>query len=97
MDNKKRIIVGVLLYLIGIALFIVANLEIVSECNIDLEDYQRAILGGISIISIVVAPFVCKTKTLAGTIIKFVIAVVLILGIIVFGLPTNAVPLTMGL
>ena len=81
---KRRIIVGVLLYLIGAALFIISNSSVVSGSPIALEYFERIILCSAAVITLAAAPFVYKTKTLAGTIVQFVIAAALICCIIIF-------------
>lgn len=82
---KKRNIISILLYLLGIVLFVISNLSVVSGSPIHLEYYQRVILCGAAVVSIAIAPFIYKTKNSVGTIIKFLIAIALICGIIAFG------------
>jgi len=81
---KKRNVISILLYLIGSVLFIISNLSVTSHSLIDLEYYQRIILCSVAVGSIAIAPFVYKTQNVVGTIIKFVVAVVLIYCIFAF-------------
>lgn len=81
---KKRNLIGLLLYLLGVILFTISNASVVSGSPIQLEYFQRIILCGVAVCSIATAPFVYKTKTAVGMIIKFAIAAALICGIFVF-------------
>jgi len=81
---KKRNVISILLYLIGSVLFIISNLSVTSHSLIDLEHYQRIILCSVAVGSIAIAPFVYKAQNVVGTIIKFVVAVVLIYCIFAF-------------
>ena len=82
---KKRNVISIILYLLGVVLFIISNSSVVSGSPIHLEHFQRVVLCGIAVGSIGVAPFVYKSETRVGTIIKFVIAAVLICCIFAFG------------
>lgn len=75
---KKRNVISVFLYLLGIILFIISNASVTSHSLIDLEYYQRIILCSVAVGSIAIAPFVYKSKNIVGTIIKFIVAVILI-------------------
>ena len=81
---KKRNVIGILLYLFGIVLFVISNSSTVSGSPIHLQYVQRVIICSIAVISIGMAPFVYKSKTTLGMIIRFVIAVLLIYCIFVF-------------
>ena len=81
---KKRNVIGILLYLFGIVLFVISNSSTVSGSPIHLQYVQRVIICSIAVISIGMAPFVYKSKTLVGMIIRFAIAVLLIYCIFVF-------------
>lgn len=82
---KKRNVISIILYLLGVILFIISNSSVVSGSPIHLEYFQRVILCGIAVGSIGTAPFIYKSKTRVETIIKFVIAVALICCIFAFG------------
>ncbi len=82
---KKRNVISILLYLLGVVLFVISNSSVVSGSPIHLEYFQRILLCGIAVGSIGIAPFIYKSKTRVETIIKFVIAAVLICCIFVFG------------
>lgn len=86
---KKRNVISILLYLLGVILFAISNASAVSGSPIQLEYFQRIILCAIAVGSIGTAPFVYKSKTRVETIIKFIIAVVLICCIFAFGGFTN--------
>lgn len=81
---KKRNVISVFLYLLGIILFTISNASVTSHSLIDLEYYQRIILGSVAVGSIAIAPFVYKSKNVVGTIIKFIVAVVFIYCIFAF-------------
>lgn len=81
---KKRNVIGILLYLFGIVLFVISNSSTVSGSPIHLQYVQRVIICSIAVISIGMAPFVYKSKTTVGMIIRFAIAVLLIYCIFVF-------------
>ena len=81
---KKRNVIGILLYLSGIVLFAISNSSTVSGSPIHLQYVQRVIICSIAVTSIGMAPFVYKSKTLVGMIIRFAIAVLLIYCIFVF-------------
>ena len=82
---KKSKVISVLLYLLGVILFVISNSAVVSGSPIHLEYFQRVLLCGAAVCSIGIAPFIYKSKTKIGTIIKFVITVVLIYCIFAFG------------
>ena len=82
---KKRNVISVLLYLLGVVLFVISNFSAVSGSPIHLEHFLRVILCGIAVGSIGIAPFIYKSKTKVEAIIKFVIAVILICCIFAFG------------
>ena len=81
---KKRNVIGILLYLFGIVLFVISNSSTVSGSPIHLQYVQRVVICSIAVISIGMAPFVYKSKTTVGMIIRFAIAVLLIYCIFVF-------------
>lgn len=82
---KKRNLISILLYLLGVVLFVVSNSSTVSGSLIHLEHFQRILLCGIAVCSIGIAPFVYKSKTRVETTIKFAIAIALICCIFAFG------------
>ena len=86
---KKRNVISILLYLLGVVLFVIANSSIVSGSPIHLEYFQRVILCSVAVCSIGIALFIYKSKTIAETIIKFVITVVLICCIFAFCMFVN--------
>ena len=95
---KKRNVISILLYLLGIILFLISNSSVTSHSLIDLEYYQRIILCSIAVGSIAIAPFVYKSKNVIGTIIKFVVTVVLIYFIFSFkGFEDNRIANTLSL
>lgn len=53
---KKRNLVGIALYLLGVVLFVLSNSSIVSGSPIHLEYFQRVILCGVAVCSIGTAP-----------------------------------------
>ena len=81
---KKRNMISILLYLLGILLFYISNAPVTSHSLIDLEYYQRIIFCSVAVGCIAIAPFVYKSKNAFGTLIKFVVAVVLIYCIFAF-------------
>ena len=81
----KRNVLGVVCYLLGVVLFVVANSAVVSGSPIQLSYFQRVALCGAAVCSVGMAPFLYPSKTRAGTAIKFGIAVVLICCIFAFG------------
>ncbi|OUQ24398.1 hypothetical protein B5E77_13545 [Lachnoclostridium sp. An131] len=81
---KKRNVIGILLYLFGIVLFVISNSSTVSGSPIQLQYVQRVVICSIAVISIGMAPFVYKSKTTVGMIIRFAIAVLLIYCIFIF-------------
>lgn len=82
--RKKRNVIGILLYLFGIVLFVISNSSTVSGSPIQLQYVQRVVICSIAVISIGMAPFVYKSKTTVGMIIRFAIAVLLIYCIFIF-------------
>ena len=81
---KKRNVIGILLYLFGIVLFVISNSSTVSGSPIHLQYVQRVIICSIAVIFIGMAPFVYKSKTTVGILIKFAIAVLLVYCIFAF-------------
>ena len=81
----KRNVIGILLYLLGVVLFVISNYSVVSGSPIHLEYFQRVVLCGVAVCSIGTAPFIYKTKTRFGIVIKFIAAIVLIWCIFGFG------------
>ena len=86
---KKRNGLSILLYLLGIALFVTANSAVVSGSPINLTYVQRVILCSAAVCSIGTAPFMDQSKTRVGMIVKLVLAGVLIWCIFTFGGFTN--------
>lgn len=82
---KKRNVISILLYLLGVVLFVISNSSVVSGSSIHLEYFQRMLLCGISVGFIGIAPFIYKSKTRVETTIKFAIAIALICCIFAFG------------
>lgn len=82
---KKINVISILLYVLGIALFVISNYSVVSGSPIHLEYFQRVVLCGAAVCSIGTASFTYKSKTRVGMVIKFVIAVALIWCIFAFG------------
>ena len=82
---KKRNVISILLYLLGVVLFVFSNSSVASGSPIHLEHFQRVLLCCIAVGSIGTAPFVYKSKARVETIMKFVIAVALICCIFAFG------------
>jgi len=82
---KKRNIIGIVLYLLGVVLFLISNFSVVSGSPIHLEYFHRIILCGVAVCSIGTAPFIYKSKTKVETVVKFVIAIALICCIFAFG------------
>ena len=81
----KRNVLSILLYLLGIALFVISNNSAVSGSPIHLEYFQRVVLCSAAVCSIGTAPFIYKSETRCGTVIKFLAAIVLIWCIFAFG------------
>ncbi len=82
---KKRNAVGILCYLLGTALFVIAQSAVVSGSPVELSYVQRVILCAAAVCSIATAPFLYQSKTKTGTVIRFVIAAALICCIFAFG------------
>ena len=82
---KKENMISILLYLLGITLFIISNYSVVSGSPIHLAYFQRVILCGAAVCSIGTAPLIYKSKTRAGRVIRFIGAAALILCIFAFG------------
>ena len=94
---KKRNVISILLYLLGIILFIISNSSVTNYSLIDLEYYQRILLCSVAVGSIAIAPFVYKAKTVVGIIIKFVITVGLIYCIFAYkGFEDNRIASTLN-
>lgn len=81
----KRNVISILCCLLGVVLFVIANSSVVSGSPISLSYGQRVLLCGTAVCSIGIAPFLYKSKTRAGTVIKFGIAAALICCIFAFG------------
>ena len=86
---KKRNAISVLLYLLGIALFVIANSAVVSGSPIHLTYFQRVILCSAAVCSIGTAPFMYQSKTRVGMVVKLILASALIWCIFAFGGFTN--------
>ena len=86
---KKRNAISVLLYLLGIALFVIANSAVVSGSPIHLTYFQRVILCSAAVCSIGTAPFMYQSKTSVGMVVKLILAGTLIWCIFAFGGFTN--------
>lgn len=82
---KKRNVISILLYLLGVALFMTANSSVVSGSPIHLTYFQRVILCGAAVCSIGTAPFIYRSKARVGMVMKLIIAVTLIWCIFAFG------------
>ena len=82
---KKRNVISILLYLLGVVLFVIANSSIVSGSPIHLEYFHRVVLCGAAVCSIGTAPFIYQSKTKIGMVIKLIVAVALIWCIFAFG------------
>lgn len=82
---KKRNVVSILLYLLGAALFVISNYSVVSGSPVDLDYFQRVVICGAAVCSIGAAPFVYRSKTRVGMVIKFIAAIALIWCIFAFG------------
>ena len=81
----KRKVMGVLCYLLGVVLFVIANSAVVSGSPIQLSYFQRAALCGAAIGSLGAAPFLYPAKAGAGTVIRFAIAAALICCMVALG------------
>ena len=75
---KKRNVISILLYLLGIALFVIANSAVVSGSPIHLTYFQRVILCSAAVCSIGTAPFIYQSKTRVGMVVKLILAGALI-------------------
>jgi len=82
---KRRNAISVLLYLLGVALFVTANFSVVSGSPIHLTYFQRVVLCGAAVCSIGTAPFIFQSKTRVGMVMKLIITVILIWCIFAFG------------
>ena len=82
---KRRNAISVLLYLLGVALFVTANSSVVSGSPIHLTYFQRVVLCGAAVCSIGTAPFIFQSKTRVGLVMKLIITVILIWCIFAFG------------
>ena len=81
---KKRNVISISLYLLGVALFVIANSTVVSGSPIHLTYFQRVILCSSAVCSIRMALFIYQSKTRVGMIMKFIVAVALIWCIFAF-------------
>ena len=86
---KKRNVISILLYLLGIALFVIANSAVVSGSPIHMTYFQRVILCSAAVCSIGTAPFMYQSKTSVGMVVKLILAGALIWCIFAFGGFTN--------
>ena len=82
---KKRNVISIFLYLLGVALFVIANSAVVSGSPIHLTYFQRVVLCSAAVCSIGTAPFIYLSKTRVGMVMKLIIAVTLIWCIFAFG------------
>lgn len=82
---KKNNMISILLYLLGIILFLISNYSVVSGSPIHLDYFHRVVLCGAAVCFIGTAPFIYKSKTRVGMGIKFVVAAALIWCIFAFG------------
>lgn len=82
---KKRNVISILLYLLGVGLFVIANSAVVSGSPIHLTYVQRVILCSAAVCSIGIAPFMDPSKTRIGIAIKLIAAAALIWCIFAFG------------
>ena len=82
---KKRNVISILLYLLGVGLFVIANSAVVSGSPIHLTYFQRVILCSAAVCSIGTAPFIYQTKTKIGIAMKLIVASALIWCIFAFG------------
>ena len=82
---KNRNVISILLYMFGVALFVISNSSVVSGSPIHLTYFQRVILCGTAVCSIGTAPFIYRSKTRVGMVMKLIIAVTLIWCIFAFG------------
>ena len=82
---KRRNAISVLLYLLGVALFVTANSSVVSGSPIHRTYFQRVVLCGAAVCSIGTAPFIFQSKTRVGMVMKLIITVILIWCIFAFG------------
>lgn len=82
---KRRNAISVLLYLLGVALFVTANSSVVSGSPIHLTYFQRVVLCGAAVCSIGTSPFIFQSKTRVGMVMKLIITVILIWCIFAFG------------
>nr|WP_325245882.1 hypothetical protein [uncultured Oscillibacter sp.] len=82
---KRRNAISVLLYLLGVSLFVIANSSVVSGSPIHLTYFQRVVLCGTAVCSIGTAPFIFQSKTRVGMVMKLITAAALIWCIFAFG------------
>lgn len=82
---KRRNAISVLLYLLGVSLFVIANSSVVSGSPIHLTYFQRVVLCGTAVCSIGTAPFISQSKTRVGMVMKLIVAAALIWCIFAFG------------
>lgn len=81
---KKRNVISILLYLLGVALFVISNSAVVSGSPIHLTYFQRIVLCGAAVCSIGTAPFIYQSKARAGKVMKLIVAAALIWCIFAF-------------
>ena len=81
---KRRNAISVLLYLLGVALFVTANSSVVSGSPIHLTYFQRVVLCGAAVCSIGTASFIYQSKTRAGMVMRLIVAAALIWCIFAF-------------
>ena len=81
---KKRNAAGIACYLLGAALFLLSNSAVVSGSPISLPYLQRVLLCSAAVCAIAAAPFLYRSSTRAGAVIKFGVAAALICCIFAF-------------
>ena len=86
---KKRNVISIMLYLLGTALFVIANFAVVSGSRIHLTYFLRVILCCAAVCCIGSAPFIYKSKSRVGMVVKLILAGALIWCIFAFGGFTN--------
>lgn len=75
---KKRNVISILFYLLGVGLFVISNSAVVSGSPFHLTYFQRVILCSAAVCSIGTAPFIYQSKTRVGMVVKLILAVALI-------------------
>ena len=86
---RKRNAIGILLYLLGVVLFVLSNYAALSGSPILLVHFQRVVLCGMAVFFIGTSPFIYKSNARVDTIIKFVIAFASICAVFAFNGFTN--------